>query len=160
MPMCNRLRSSGTINDAAAIALAQFGELVVAATALSFGLELLLKALLLADGGEVPRSHRLHELFSKLPEVKRRAICAEFENVTLPPHTPVEVILSTSPDPPQNLPSSSSLVDLLVRASGTFNTWRYVYEYTQGEWLFFEFARLELLYRILRKRISVKHNLV
>ncbi len=114
----------------------EIGELVASAVNLSFALELYLKSLL-AQLGEHARGHNLRKLYDALPSDVRGQIRERYDatwqsewngrhvSVTLakgPPDPPVWEDYSDKP---------KDIAALLERSCDCFQSWRYVFEWTE-----------------------------
>jgi hypothetical protein len=153
----------------------ELGDLVACATNLGFAIELYLKALLIQLDLPVPQDHNLRVLYDRIPQPVR-TIIEDVYNTKWPEQASqlcgrVSITLAKGPmENPRwdNYKVSPALPDLLARSKNLFQSWRYIYEFTQPEdspyqfhqfeygllWCAAEAIRVEVTIRLHRTGIS------
>jgi len=128
----------------------EMGDLVACATNLAFALELYLKALLAHLGLAIPHRHDLRDLYGELPDAVRATIESVYDAAL-----PDEVrrlgghvsftFAKGSPEEPRwdDYKVSLALPDLLARSNDLFQSWRYVFEFSQPEGSAYQFHQFE-----------------
>ncbi|MFZ2147987.1 MAG: hypothetical protein WAV28_12265 [Sedimentisphaerales bacterium] len=136
----------GAIKEKSSQAMSnELGDMVVCATNLGFAIELYLKALLTQFDLPVPQVHDLRALYDMIPQPVR-AIIESVYDTALPEQARqlygrVSITLAKSPiEGPIEEPLwddyskvSSALPDVLARSRDLFQSWRYIFEFTQPE---------------------------
>ena len=133
----------------------EMGDVVACATNLAFAVELYLKGLLTQMDLPVPAVHDLRVLYNAMPQPVRALIESNYDTAL-----PDEVrrldghVSFTSATGPLEEPRwddykvSLALPDLLERSKDLFQSWRYVFEFSQPEGSSYEFRQFE--YGLLR----------
>jgi hypothetical protein len=146
----------------------EMGDLVACATNLAFALELYLKALLTHLNLPVPRVHDLRVLYDAIPRTIRTLIESIYDAAL-----PDEVrrlgghvsftFAKGSPEEPQwdDYKVSLALPDLLARSKDLFQSWRYVFEFSQPEGTAYQFHKFEYGFlrcaaEVLRVEVTVR----
>ena len=148
--------------DLSYISSERFGKLAVAATNISLAAELYLKTLRILSGRSVPEDHHLWTLYKNLPLELKSRIQKDFDNgFTRDINNMKSYMLSLSRGPidqdelkrQQELMKPNNFKKMLVSASDTFITWRYLYESgddTEANYYHFQYNGLLLLCEIVR----------
>lgn len=128
---------------------AQLGHLVACAVNLAFALELYLKTLLGLLQLKIPQHHDLRNLYDALPEEAKSEIEKTYEeswrSQWLGKRAAITVAKGPSDRPTWKDYSSESkdLTALLERSRDVFQTWRYVYEFTEPKDEAYQFHQFE-----------------
>jgi hypothetical protein len=133
----------------------ELGEVVACATNLAFAIELYLKGLLVQLGLDVPKLHDLEFLYGAIPQSDRTLIESIYD-VALPEevrrlngHVSFTLAKGAPESPWRNdYGASLALPDLLARSKNIFQSWRYVFEFSQPEGSSYQFHQFE--YGLLR----------
>jgi len=136
----------------------EMGDVVACATNLAFALELYLKGLLTELDSLVPQTHDLRVLYDAIPQPVRTIIESAYDEA-LPDEARRMSRLDrrasfTFAKGPQEEPRwgdykvSPALPDLLERSKDLFQSWRYVFEFSQPEGSSYQFHQFE--YGLLR----------
>ena len=128
----------------------ELGDVVACATNLGFAIELYLKALLIQLDLPVPHVHDLNDLYNKIPQ-QVRALIEDVYNTKWPEqaHQLRGRISFTVAKGPLEKPRwddyklSLALPDLLERSRDIFQSWRYIFEFTQSEDSPYQFHQFE-----------------
>ena len=143
------------------------GDVVACATNLAFAVELYFKALLTQLDLPVPRTHDLRNLYDGIPQHVRAIIEGVYDEslaVEWAGHRAC-VSLATGPlDTPQwddYSKLSRKLPDILSRSRDIFQSWRYVFEFTEPEDSLyqvhvFEYGPLRTAAEALRVEVTVR----
>lgn len=128
---------------------AELGQLVASAVNLAFALELYLKTLLGQLQLRVPQHHNLRNLYDTLPQEVRdeieKAYDEHWRSQWLGKHAAITVAKGPSDKPKWNdrRNESKDLAALLERSGNVFQTWRYIYEFTEPEDGAYQFHQFE-----------------
>jgi HEPN domain-containing protein len=132
----------GAIKERSSYAMSsELGDLVACATNLGFAIELYLKALLTQLDLPVPQVHDLRALYDKIPQPVRALIESVYDTA-LPDQVRqlygrVSLTIAKGPigEPPRDdyTKVSLALPDVLARSRDLFQSWRYIFEFTQPE---------------------------
>ncbi|MBM3118309.1 MAG: HEPN domain-containing protein [Chloroflexi bacterium] len=140
----------GVIKETSAQAMSnELGDLVACATNLGFAIELYLKALLIQLDLRVPQTHDLRTLYDKIPQPVRTVIQDVYgtkwpEQLRFLPYHRVTLATGPLKEPQWDVYKvSPSLPDLLARSKDIFQSWRYVFEYSQPEDSPYQFYHFE-----------------
>jgi len=133
----------------------EMGDPVACATNLAFALELYLKGLLTQLRLDVPKVHDLQSLYGAIPQSDRTLIESIYDTA-LPDevHRLSGRVSFTFAKGPMEEPRwndykvSLALPDLLARSKDLFQSWRYVFEFSQPEGISYQFHQFE--YGLLR----------
>jgi hypothetical protein len=128
----------------------ELGNLVACATNIGFAIELYLKALLIQLDLSVPHVHDLRILYDAIPQPVR-AIIEDVYNTKWPElyGRRVSVTLAKGPKYPLEKPRwddykvSLALPDVLARSGDLFQSWRYIFEFTQPKDSPYQFHQFE-----------------
>lgn len=129
----------------------ELGDLVACATNLGFAMELYLKALLTQLDLPMPQVHDLRALYDAIPQPVR-AIIEDVYDTALPNQVRklygrVRFTIAKGPieEPPRDdyTKVSLALPDVLARSRDLFQSWRYIFEFTQPEDSPYQFHRFE-----------------
>jgi HEPN domain-containing protein len=128
----------------------ELGDLVACATNLGFAIELYLKALLTQLDLPVPQVHDLRALYDSIPQQVKDIIESVYDT-SLPEQVRqlygrVSITLAKGPlEEPQwdDYKASLALPDLLARSRDLFQSWRYIFEFTQPEDRPYQFHKFE-----------------
>jgi hypothetical protein len=142
-----------------------FGEVVGAATNLSFSLELYLKALLARLEIDYERTHNLARLYGALPGDERAHIEAVYDRLLsqVPPGSRGALTLAKGPAVPPDWGRYSrdphDLASVLRRSGDAFGSWRYIFEFrpdqaTGYQLHQFEYVCLDLACQAIRSRMG------
>jgi len=129
----------------------ELGDLVACATNLGFAIELYIKALLTHLGLPVPQVHNLRHLYDSIPQPVREVIEGTYDAALLDQirqlYGRVSITLAKGPleeptwtqydEVPLTLP------DLLARSRDLFQSWRYIFEFSQPEDGSYQFHQFE-----------------
>ena len=127
----------------------ELGDLVACATNLGFAIELYLKALLTQLDLPVPQVHDLRALYDGIPQPVRALIEQVYdgewpEQLRILPHTSFTLARGPLEEPPwDDYKGSPALPDLLARSRDLFQSWRYVFEFSQPEHNPYQFHQFE-----------------
>ena len=153
------------LNQSANAAVGDLGGLFASATNLALATELYLKSLMILLGMDIPNTHDLWAIFTRLPPQLIQDIEKEFDSScgSLPEHA-VGLVLAiwTGTQPEAPLPEvpkekKRDLKSILRRSKDAFVTWRYIYEMgVEGRHALFEYeyGRLGVFCEILRRMIQ------
>jgi len=141
----------GAIEEEPAQAMSnELGDLVACATNLGFAVELYLKALLMQLDLPVPQVHDLRALYDAIPQPVRVIIEdvyeAKWPDQARQLRGRVSFTLARGPlEEPQwdDYKVSPALPDLLARSRDIFQSWRYVFEFSQPEHNPYQFHQFE-----------------
>jgi len=129
----------------------ELGDLVACATNLGFAIELYLKALLTQLDLPVPQVHDLRALYDRIPQPVRSIIESVYDTA-LPDQVRqlygrVSFTIAKGPleEPPWDdyTKVSPALPDVLERSRDLFQSWRYIFEFTQPEDSPYQFHKFE-----------------
>ena len=129
----------------------KLGDLVACATNLGFAIELYLKALLTQLDLPVPQVHDLRALYDRIPQPVRSIIESVYDTA-LPDQVRqlygrVSFTIAKGPleEPPWDdyTKVSPALPDVLERSRDLFQSWRYIFEFTQPEDSPYQFHKFE-----------------
>jgi hypothetical protein len=133
----------------------ELGGLVACATNLAFALELYLKALLTQLDLPVPPNHDLRVLYDGIPQPVREVIESVYDTALQDEvrrlRGRVSITLAKGPlEEPRwdEYKVSTALPDVLARSRDLFQSWRYVFEFSQPEHSPYQFHEFE--YGLLR----------
>jgi len=141
----------GAIKEKSSQAMSsELGDLVACATNIGFAIELYLKALLTQLDLPVPRVHDLRTLYDAIPQPVRELIESVYDTA-LPDQVSqlygrVSVTIAKGPleDPRwDDYKVSPALPDVLARSRDLFQSWRYIFEFTQPEDSPYQFHQFE-----------------
>lgn len=142
----------GAIKEKSSQAMsAELGDVVACATTLGFAIELYIKALLTQLDLPFPQTHDLRNLYDLLPKTVRKIIESTY-NEALPEQVRLlygrmSITIAKGPlEEPEwddNNKISLSLPDVLARSRDIFQSWRYIYEFTQPENSPYKFHQFE-----------------
>jgi hypothetical protein len=141
----------GAIKEKSAQAMSnELGDLVACATNLGFAIELYLKALLTHLDLPVPQVHDLRALYDAIPQPVR-ALIEDVYDTKWPDQARqlrgrVSFTLARGPlEEPRwdDYKVSPALPDLLARSRDLFQSWRYVFEFSQPEHSPYQFHQFE-----------------
>lgn len=141
----------GVIKEGAAQGMSnELGDLAACATNLAFALELFLKALLTQLGLSVPESHNLRALYDGIPQPVR-VLIEDVYNTKWPEQVRQlrgRASFTLAKGPPEEprwgaYKVSPSLPNLLARSTDLFQSWRYVFEFSQPEGSPYQFHQFE-----------------
>lgn len=150
----------------------ELGDVVVCATNLAFALELFIKAILVHLDLEVPEMHDLSALYKRIPD-QVKAIIEDTYHAKLPEQLralPYHRFTFATWKRPLAGPHfddktrlSSSLPDLLARSSNLFQSWRYLFEFSQPDdnpyqYHLFEYALLWCATEAVRVEVKVRFD--
>ena len=130
----------------------EMGDVVACATNLAFALELYLKALLTQLDLPVPQVHDLRSLYDAIPQPVRTLIESVYDAARPDDmrrmggrvsFTYSKGPLEEAPPPWDDYNMSLALPDLLARSKDLFQSWRYVFEFSQPEGSSFQFHQFE-----------------
>ncbi len=129
----------------------ELGDLVACATNIGFAIELYLKALLTQLDLPVPQVHDLRTLYGAIPQPVRELIESVYDTA-LPEQVRqlygrVSFTIAKGPleEPPRDdyTKVSLALPDVLARSRDLFQSWRYIFEFTQPEDSPYQFHQFE-----------------
>jgi HEPN domain-containing protein len=119
----------------------ELADVVACATNIGFAIELYLKALLTQLDLPVPQVHDLRTLYDAIPQPVRELIESVYD--TELPHVVRQlcgrVSFTVAKGPPERPPrddntkASLALPDVLARSRDLFQSWRYIFEFTQPQ---------------------------
>jgi hypothetical protein len=141
----------GAIKEEFALAVSdELGDLAACATNLGLAIELYLKALLTHLGLPVPQVHDLRDLYDATPQ-SVRALIEDVYDTKWPDQARqlrgrVSFTVARGPleEPRWNdYKVSPTLPDLLARSRDIFQSWRYVFEFSQPEHSSYQFHQFE-----------------
>ncbi len=127
----------------------ELGDLVTCATNLGFAIELYIKALLTQLDLSVPYVHDLRALYDKIPQPVRAIIEQVYdeewpEQLRILPHASFTLARGPLEKPSwDDYKGSPALPDLLARSRDLFQSWRYVFEFSQPEHNSYQFHQFE-----------------
>jgi hypothetical protein len=152
---------SGSMSD-------ELAGVVACATNLAFAIELYLKALLTQLDLGVPPTHDLRHLYEEIPRSVREVIESVY-NMALPDEVRrlggrVSVTVAKGPlEEPQwnDYKVSMALADVLSRSRDLFQSWRYVFEFSEPEhspyqYHKFEYGALRCAAEVLRVEVTAR----
>jgi hypothetical protein len=142
----------GAIKEKSSQAMSnELGNLVACATNIGFAIELYLKALLTQQNLPVPHVHDLRTLYDAIPQPVRELIESVYDTA-LPDQVRqlygrVSFTIAKGPlkEPPwdDHAKVSVALPDVLARSKDIFQSWRYIFEFTQPEDSPYQFHQFE-----------------